>query len=722
MCRILIGLILFCLGLVSGCREQKSAEIPDYEAVEEAVPEHFFSNLLGDLPGEVYHSQKDAPVKWQPWTRETLDAAEDSNRLILAMIVMPQQPYYSASLKELYANDSMVREINDNYVPILIDGDAVREMGILTADLCAETGIALQLPLLIWMTPSANPVAWSSLTSGGPRTIAEQFYQSHLTVARFWKDDPGYVSENSAMDQANRRKRMLTRIREEKMSADPAADSLRAIRQLISLYDSGSRTFDEAGGLFPCGVIDLLSVAARTASLPDAIRERARTTLEFILGDLLPSPMFDPLDGGVYSSRRGTTWLLPDFYRDCATQARVVVSLLDAYEVTGDKRALERAMGVLDFIENNYRTPDGLYRLESEVTWKTEDWLWSVEDLEKHLNEDEASVLMKAAGMKVIGNVPSEVDPSREYFRSNTLGFVRSAEEIASETGADPADVQALLTGACRKLLTVRNARFRKSISDNEPHAVTTFRVVSANATAYRITGDTKFRDHAVKILETARQRFSQGPALKLYPNEAPPPLSAARAFVYAVAMQAAMDVSAVSLDDSWLLWADDLATTTTEIFAAETYLRECPPDANLIGLPISDLTMIFDESTAGLISMAQCRMDALDRKILKSFGKQVKALPMKAVERPILHTDVIQAALMREYGRVIVYGSSVPKNIRKIISRSPFKGTTFRQGQITMEDGTLLSPEGIAIIEAGKKPRLLRDLSEIGAPSLRNR
>ncbi len=721
MRRIFTGMVFICAGLVAGCGERESAQIPDSGNVENVVAMDFSSNRLEGLPGEVYRSQKRAPVNWQPWTRETLDAAKASNRLILAMIVLPQQPSYAASLRELYASDTTVREINDSYMPVLIDGDAVREIGILTADLCAEIGSGLQLPMLVWMTPEANPVAWIPLPAGNTGTIAELFSQSHIMVGRMWQDDPGYVSDNSGRDQANRRERMLERIRTVEMGVDPAADSVRALRQLTSLYDPVSRTFDEAGGLFPCGAIDLLSMGARTTSLPDEIRERSRTTLEFILGDLLPSPMFDPLDGGIYSSRRGTTWSLPGYYRDCATQARVVVSLLDAYEVTGDKRALDRAMGVLDFIESHYRTADGLYGLGSGAEGKTEDWLWTVEDVRKHLDDEEASVVIKATGMKDVGNLPSEVDPLREFFRSNSLGFVKSPEEIASETGADPADVRDLLGGARRKLLKVRDARLRESVGGTEAHAAATFRVVSANAAAYRITGDTKFRDHAVKILETARQRFSHGPTLKLYPGDAPPSLTAARAFVYAVAMQAAIDVSAVTLDESWLLWADDLATTITEIFATDTYLRECPPEADLIGLPVTDLAMLFDESTAGLISMAQSRMDALDRPVLKSFGEQVKGIPMGAVESPILHTDIIQASLMREYGRVIVYGSSVPENIRKMISRSPLKGTSRKQGQVTTEDGTLLSAEGVAVIEAGKKARLLLDLSEIGVPSLRN-
>ena len=58
-----------------------------------------------------------------------------------------------------------------------------------------------------------------------------------------------------------------------------------------------------------------------------------------LLVDLLPSPMFDPLDGGVFTSRRGTSWALPNFTRDCLSQARAAVALFNAYRATGEIKA-----------------------------------------------------------------------------------------------------------------------------------------------------------------------------------------------------------------------------------------------------------------------------------------------------------------------------------------------------------------------------------------------
>ncbi len=661
---------------VAGCgRDDEDAARVLPEEISGDVFEVPRENRIGGLPGEVYRSQADSAINWQPWTEETLKLARDSNRLVLAVIALPQQPSFFQTFRELENDSDVVDRINRAYVPVLIDGDAAREIGILTADLCAEIGSGLQLPLMVWMTPDANPVAWIPLPSSRESAIAELFSQSHVMVGRMWTDDPSYVSKNSGMDQRNRRSRMLERIETREISVEPGNDATRALRQLTSLYDPVSRTFDEAGGLFPCGALDLLALGARTEGLPEDLREKSRITAGYLLDDLLESPMFDPLDGGAFSSRRGNTWALPGFYRDCATQARIVNSLLDSFEVTGDKRGLDRAMDILNFIERKYAAGNGLFALGAEDAGGTGHWLWREDDIRPILTGEELELWMEATGMESMGNLPSEVDPLREHFRANSIAFVKTPEEIAENKSTDPAAARELYESARRKLLKVRDERMEHGSIRGEANAAATFRVVSAYATAYGTTGNVDFREKAVSTLEKAKSHFSRGPRLLLYGDDSVESLVTGRAFLYGLALQATLDVAAITLDETWLLWADDLATTTAELFGRENHISECPADADLIGLPISDPAMLFDESTAGLLGMAAARLSALGRPFLEVLETQAVKLPMAALQSPILHTDVIQAAIIREYGTTFIYGDGISAESEATLSRKPLKG-----------------------------------------------
>ena len=666
---------LLCgLVLGSGACRKGSGETPKCAAPPAVVASELRVNNLGSLPGAVYRSQSVSPIHWQPWTQESMARAKSANRLVFAVIAMPQQPGFQGVLKSLANDPALVHEINQNYVPMLIDGDASREMGLLSADLCMEIKRGLQMPLFVWMTPDGNPVAWIPVSESAPAKVADLFHQSHSMVTRMWTEDAAYVVKNSTADNENRRSRISQRKNSKVMSEQPAEDAVRCLRQLASLYDPYSRSFDEAGGLFPAGAIELLASAAVHPGLPAGTRTRCLETTRDMLKDVLPSAMFDPLDGGVFSSRRGSSWALPAFSRDCVSQARAAVALIQAYRATGDARALQRALGLIAFAEKTYTTSEGLFSAgltgESEPTA----WLWSVEDIRRELRPEDAAWWIKATGMKGLGNLPSEVDPLREYFRCNSLAISQSLEELAAEQSQSPEEFGARFETVRKTLLKARNTRLGQSARDDCSHAGATLRMVSAYAAAFGASGDEKFREQAVALLHQARTAFSDGPKLRLFSKDAPASVGEGRAFLYGLALQAALDVSVITSDQTWLAWSEDLATTAAELFTGSDFLKECPDAAKIIDLPVTDLVMLFDDSTAGLISLSECRLAERKRPLLRSFSMLATPLPTYAVDRPILHTDLLEATLARYYRVTIVAGSGISSEMKRATERLPLR------------------------------------------------
>ncbi len=669
ICSALCGMALVSLS----CRKGKSGESQPAAPVV-VVAAELESNGLGSLPGAVYHNQRDSAIHWQPWTQETLKRAKDAQRLVFGVVVMPQFPAFQSFLASLAGDPQLVATIHENYVPVLIDGDASRELGLLTADLCAEIQRPLQLPLLLWMTHEGNPVAWIPVANTAPEAVAGLFRQSHEMVSQMWQDAPGYVLKNSGQDNANRRLRLGQRKNAKVMSEQPAVDVIHSIRQLSSLYDPYSRSFDEIGGLFPSGAIELLAATHNQPGLADDVRARALETLSELMVDLLPSAMFDPLDGGVFGARRAQSWALPSFVRDCPSQARAAVALFQVYRATGEARVLERALGLIGFAEKSYLTPEGLFALGVSPDRAPEHWMWTIEDINRQIAPEDASWWIKATAMKGLGNLPSEADPLREFFRCNTLGMNQSPEEIAASLGLSEADFLPRFEAARGKLLAQRNARLGEWPRDDCSHAGATLRMVSAYAAAFGVTGDTGWRDKAVALLQRARQALSDGARLRNFSREAPESIGAGRAFLYGLALQAVIDVAAITSDDHWLIWAEDLATTAAELFTSSEFLKECPDEAKLIDLPVTDLVMLFDESTAGLVSSAECRFVELGRPLVASFSELATPMPVHARDRPVLHTDLLLAALARHYRVTVVVGAEVSPALQLAVERLPLR------------------------------------------------
>src|SRR6478609_5637666 len=111
MCGVMLG--------AGGCRKGKS-EVMVHQGPPPVVAVELETNGLDSLPGAVYRNQADSPIHWQPWTKETMDRAKAANRLVFAVIAMPQQPGFQSVLASLTKDRGMVSLINDNYVPVLI--------------------------------------------------------------------------------------------------------------------------------------------------------------------------------------------------------------------------------------------------------------------------------------------------------------------------------------------------------------------------------------------------------------------------------------------------------------------------------------------------------------------------------------------------------------------------------------------------------------------------
>jgi uncharacterized protein len=693
----LCGLVLG----TGGCRKKGQAEsaVAASPAVTRA-PELEMNGLVS-LPGAVYHSQVASPIHWQPWTKETLLRAKAANRLVFGVIALPQQPGFTRILSGLSKDSALVSLVNTNYVPVLIDGDAAREVGLLTADLCTEIKKGLQLPMFVWMTAEGDPVAWIPVSRSA--NIPEVFNQSHSMVKRMWMDDAAYVMKNSGLDNASRRERIAMRKNSKVMSKQPAQDVVQSLRQLASFYDPYSHSFDEAGGLFPSGAIDLLATAAIHPGLAPDVRSRCMETTRDLMNDLLPSPMFDPLDGGLFSARLGNSWALPSFNRDCVSQARAIVALIHAYRATGDARVLEKALGLVRFSEKNFSTSEGFFSVGATDETVPAAWLWTLEEIEKELPAEDATWWVKATGMKGLGNLPSEIDPGREYFRSNSIGLSKSTSELAAEFGQPVGPFTARFEAVRKKLLEIRSARLGPLPHDDCSHAGATFRMISAYAAVFGVTGQGEFRDKAIALLEKSQAAFSSGPKLRLFTQESPSSVGEGRAFLYGLALQAALDVSAITSDEKFLTWSEDLATTAAELFTDSEFLKECPDDAKLINLPVTDLVMLFDDSTAGLISFAECRLADRKRPLVPTFSTLATPLPTYAVDRPILHTDLLQATLAREFRVTVVAGEGISPELKLATERLPLRMVQ-RRGARSKDD----IPVGSAMVRCSDGRNIL--------------
>lgn len=675
--------------LAISCRKPDGAAGPGARPAPVVAPE-LAVNRLKDAPQGLLASRAASPVRWQLWEPALLQRAADSQRLIFAFIGAAHYPGCVEALDAIDRDPTLVARINREFVPVLVDSDLARETGLAAGLLSMEIRQPVSFPFILVLSPDGNEVTWRPVNFASGADLRAQFEGAADVVSRMWVEDPDYVNRNSTADHANRLARLVAP--QPKIQTAGRDRALRAAtRQLVSLYDEDIGSLAGTGGLLPLGTLQCLASASLDPSTAPDIADRCRAAVKAFGASVLNSPMVDPLDGGVYSSRRGPSLNLPMPNRTCMTQARAARALVTLHSATGDPRHLEIALGAARFAEARYATADDLFATQRQpAPTPGNEWLWTSEQIDQALSREEAAVWKSASGVSHLGNLS---ESGGEYFRLNSLGLRQPLDSVAKSLGIPPAEATRRFESGRIKLQRAREARSPTPPPIPAGSASPSFRMVSAYCALFTATGDPAWRDKAVALAQRARSAFSRGALLVEQPGAHADTVADARAFTYALATQAALDLAEITLDENWRIWAGDLATTTSEYFMdPDGRLLESRPAATPMRLPLEDRAMLFDDSTAGIMRMNLARLAALGQSPPPALTKWLDSLPDFAAF-PVVYTDTILAESFGTSRRIVELPAHPTPEWREAACRLPLDRIARRIGK--GPDARILHPDG---------------------------
>ena len=699
--------LLAALAFTPACRKRTkgAAEVPEPAAVPELA-----ANAMQDAPQGLLSSRAGSPVHWQHWEPSVLERARASRRLVFAVIGSAQYPGCVEALDVIDRNPALVAKLNETFVPVLVDTELSREAALAAGFLSQNLRQPVSFPFILVLSADANEVTFRPVATGSGANLEEIFQRAVELVSRMWVDSPAYMEENSRRDHENRLKRLPPPDPVPPSTEERDAMLSRTGRKIAALYDEDINSIFGSGGLLPLGLLQCLASTSLDPNTAPEIAARSREAAASFGSAVLNSAMVDPLDGGIYSSRRGSSWDLPMIHRTCMTQARAGRALVTLHNALKDRRSLEAALGAVRFAEEQFGAQNGLFapqRLPGPMT--PADWLWTREQIEQSLTPDEAGFWIALCGITGMGNLSLEADPNREYFRLNSLALRATLADAAAARNLDPDEAAALLESGRKKLLKARQDRMPGREAPTLPAAAPSFRMVSAYAALFTATGDPAWREKAITLAERCRLTFSDGPLLIEQGSGGPDALRDARAFTYALAIQAALDLSEITLDENWRLWAGDLASTVSELFVDPSgRLLEARSISTPLAFPLEDRLMLFDDSTAGLMRMNLARLEASGQHPPPSLAPWLTSLP-RFDEFPVVFTDSILAASFAR-SRVIV---ELPENAspewREAACRLPLDRVARRFGKdaavkVMKPDGTETTVDSPAAL-AGSIP-----------------
>jgi hypothetical protein len=517
-----------------------------------AGPPRHANHLAGEKsPYLLQHAHN--PVEWYPWGEEALARAKAENKPIFLSIGYATCHWCHVMERESFENEEIAALLNRWFVCIKVDREERPDLdAIYMAAVQAMTGSG-GWPMTVFLTPDRKPFFGGTYfppeTRGGQIGLRDLLPKLH----ELWVSEP--ERPRQAAEQLTAHLRTASATQPGAALPDRSVFE-RYLAEARAAFDSDSAGFGR-GPKFPPAMELALWMRIQwrqghPTSLPDAVRST--------LDAMAAGGLYDHVGGGFHRYTVDRAWRVPHFEKMLYTNALLVRTYLEAFQITGDP-AYERVVReTCDYVLRDMTGPaGGFYAAEDADSGSGEGrfYLWTPAQLEAALGKDDAALFAAAFDVTASGNFEGG---------ASILHRVLDDAALAQRFQTDATAVDERLRQARFKLIAARGARERP-LRDDKVLTAWNGLMIGALAQADQVLEEPRYRVAAIRsarfILTHLRhdgrllRRWAAGEAA------IPAVLSD-----YAFLVQGLLDLYEATFDLRWLTAARDLGRDMVTRFA----------------------------------------------------------------------------------------------------------------------------------------------------------
>ncbi|MCU1238259.1 MAG: hypothetical protein JWP63_6226 [Candidatus Solibacter sp.] len=409
------------------------------------------------------------PVDWYAWGDEAFEKARRENKPIFLSIGYSTCHWCHVMERESFENDAIAELLNRDYVAIKVDREERPDIDRIYMTFVQSTTGSGGWPMSVWLTPERQPFFGGTYFPPENRWGHPGFGSILTQVANAWRDQRDKIEE-SARDVVEQLRKHVE-----------VAPSRGGVAFDHATLDSGfsvfRRTFDTRTGGFG-GAPKFPRVSIHHFLLRYYARTKNQEALDMVLltlREMARGGMNDQLGGGFHRYSVDDHWFVPHFEKMLYDQAQIVISYLEAFQVTGDRQYADTARAIFDYVLRDMTDVEGgFYSAEDADSVITPDqpdlkgegafYIWSIDEIRALVGAPASEWFCYRYGVVEGTNVSN--DPHGEFTGKNILYQHHTVEQTAEHFGQPVGEVDATLDHASRILLTARAKRVRPHLDD----------------------------------------------------------------------------------------------------------------------------------------------------------------------------------------------------------------------------------------------------------------
>ena len=507
------------------------------------------------------------PVNWLPWGPEAFDQARRENKPIFLSIGYSTCHWCHVMAHESFENEPTARLLNEHFVSIKVDREERPDVDRVYMTFVQATTGSGGWPMSVFLTPELKPFAGGTYFPPEDRYGRAGFPSILLRVNDAWRGN-----NRSVLEQGDR---MVEALRanaagQESGTSLPGTRELQAtLNQLLHGFDSQFGGFGSAPKFPRPATLNLLF----RLSEPSA-REMALFTLQ----RMAAGGMRDHIGGGFHRYSVDRFWHVPHFEKMLYDQAQLVVSYVEAFQITGETFYSDVARNTLEYVRREMTDPaGGFYSAEDADSLSADPdhphqgegifYVWTQKEIEAALGTQDAEIFSQFYGIHPGGNAPEGSDPQEEFVGKNILIQRRNIDELAQSLRLTPEEIANRLAGARKKLFALRSRRPRPHLDDK---VITAWNglMISAFARASQALREPAYLECATRAAEFIRQNLLLPDFTLLRNWRKGAGTAKGVAEDYAFLIQGLLDLYEAGFDIQWLKLARALQEKQDSLFA----------------------------------------------------------------------------------------------------------------------------------------------------------
>jgi uncharacterized protein YyaL (SSP411 family) len=350
------------------------------------------ANRLADETSPYLLQHAHNPVDWYPWGPDALERARNEDKPIFLSIGYAACHWCHVMERESFEDAATAADLNRDFVAIKVDREERPDLDqVYMAAVQAMTGGG-GWPMSVFLTPDGKPFYGGTYFPPEPGHGMPAFRQVLAGVAKAWHDERGEVLAAGG-------RMVATLIEQNRLPATQAGGALapHAPSPTRALLDTAAAAieagFDVTNGgwgrapKFPQPMtIEYLLRRAATSGDPRPLAIARRS-----LDAMADGGIHDQLGGGFHRYATDAIWLVPHFEQMLYDNAQLTRAYVHAWQLTGDGRYREVAIGALDYLLRELRRNDGTFAASQDADTDGEEggtFVWTAAEVRDVLADD----------------------------------------------------------------------------------------------------------------------------------------------------------------------------------------------------------------------------------------------------------------------------------------------------------------------------------------------